>query len=306
MNFKKVLFFVVVISVFSFQSKFSYADQKEIKMATTTSTQDSGLLDVLLPEFQKDTGIQVKAIAKGTGAAIRDGIDGNVDVVFVHAKEKEEAFVKDGFGTKRYPVMHNDFVIIGPKNDPAGIKKAKTSIEALKLISQTCSPFVSRGDDSGTHVLEQNLWKETGIGVTKNSKVGSESKQADNLPVSPKDSEKWYFSIGQGMGKTLIFAHEKQAYAISDRATYLNFKLGGKQPLDLEILFEGDPKLLNPYSVIPVNPKKFPHVKYDLAEQFAEWLISGKGQSVIANYKVQGKPVFFPDAMKETSDSEKK
>ncbi len=274
-----------------------FGEQKIIKMSTTTSTQDSGLLDALLPELEKATGITVKVIAKGTGAAIRDGMDGNVDVIFVHAKEKEEQFVKDGYGTKRYAVMHNDFIIIGPKSDPAKISATKDVLQALKQIAQSGSMFVSRGDDSGTHTMEQDLWKQTKIALAKISKpVVKEGKTSETSFVQPENSDKWYLSIGQGMGKTLMFANEKQAYTLTDRATYVNLK-SGKQPLDLEILCEGDQKLFNLYGVIPVNPKKFSHVKYDLAEQFAQWLISEKGQSLIANYKISGQQVFFPDAI---------
>jgi tungstate transport system substrate-binding protein len=268
-------------------------------MSTTTSTQSSGLLDVLLPELKKDTGIEVKVFAKGTGASIRDGIDGNVDVIFVHAKAKEEKFVADGYGTKRYAVMHNDFIIVGPAKDPAGIKEVKDVAQALKKIVETGAVFVSRGDDSGTHTKEQELWKASGLELetVKKPVVKEDGKEQEISFVYPKTMGKNYVSIGQGMGKTLTFADEKQAYTLADRGTYINYKLGRKEGLQLEILSEGDSRLFNSYGVIPVNPKKFPHVKYDLAEQFAQWLISERGQSVIAHYQVMGKQLFYPDAI---------
>lgn len=275
------------------------ADDKVIKMSTTTSTQASGLLDVLLPELKADTGIEVKVIAKGTGAAIRDGMDGNVDVIFVHAKAREEKFVSEGFGTERFAVMHNDFVILGPAKDPAGIKGTKDAAQALKKIAQNKSTFISRGDDSGTHTKEQALWKASGIELEKITKtITKKGKKREISFIHPKGAETWYMSIGQGMGKTLTFADEKQAYALADRGTYIKYKLGRKQALDLEIACQGDTGLFNPYGVIPLNPKKFPHVKYDLAEKFAKWLVSEKGQKLIAGYKLLGKQLFYPDAVK--------
>ena len=276
----------------------SLGEEKVIKMSTTTSTENSGLLNVLLPEFKKDTGIDVKVFAKGTGAAIRDGIDGNVDVIFVHDKDREEKFVADGYGTKRYAVMHNDFVIIGPKKDPAGIKGMKDAAKAMAKIAQAKAGFVSRGDDSGTHAKEQELWKASGVPLEKKTMEVVKSGKTSSLSFeAPKGLGEWYYSIGQGMGKTILFAEEKQAYTLADRGTYLEYKLGRKEGLDLEILCEGDEQLFNPYGVIPVNPKKYPHVKYDWAETFAKWLVSPKGQSLIANYKIQGRQAFFPDAI---------
>jgi len=297
---KKIFFALTVLLVAAAISAVdSKAEDKVIKMSTTTSTQSSGLLDVLLPELKKDTGIEVKVFAKGTGASIRDGIDGNVDVIFVHAKEREEKFVADGYGTKRYAVMHNDFIIVGPAKDPAGIKETKDAAEALKKIVETGAVFVSRGDDSGTHTKEQELWKASGLELetVKKPVVKEDGKEQEISFVYPKTMEKNYVSIGQGMGKTLTFADEKEAYTLADRGTYINYKLGRKEGLQLEILSEGDSRLFNSYGVIPVNPKKFPHVKYDLAEQFAQWLISEKGQSVIAHYQVMGKQLFYPDAI---------
>lgn len=279
-----------------------FAADKVMKMSTTTSTESSGLLDVLLPELQKETGIEVKVIAKGTGAAIRDGMDGNVDVVFVHAIDRERKFVEEGYGTKRYPVMHNDFIILGPKNDPAGISGMKDAVGALKKIAASGAMFISRGDDSGTHTKEQELWKATGLPLkTVKQTASSEGKTKEISFIHPESIGKWYMSIGQGMGKTLVFADEKQAYTLADRGTYIQYKLGRKEGLGLEILGEGDPSLYNPYGVIPVNPEKFkgsnPPIRYDLAEAFAQWLVSPRGQSLIANYKVHGQQLFFPDAI---------
>jgi len=272
---------------------------KIVKMSTTTSTQASGLLDVLLPELEKDTGIKVKVIAKGTGAAIRDGIDGNVDVIFVHAKSREEKFVKDGFGTKRYAVMHNDFIILGPANDPAKIKGMTDAAAALKKIAAAKALFISRGDDSGTHTKEQALWKATGLTIEKLTNTLVKKGKKKNISfIRPAGSEKWYLSIGQGMGKTLTFADEKQAYTLADRGTYIKYKFGRDIPIELKPLCEGDANLTNPYGVIPINPKKHKHVQAELAEQFAQWLVSEKGQKTIADYRLIGKQLFYPDAVK--------
>ena len=290
------LIVALVAVMFSF-SQVKAAD-KVIKMSTTTSTENSGLLDVLLPEFEKDTGIQVKVFAKGTGAAIRDGMDGNVDIIFVHAKAREEKFVAEGYGAYRLAVMHNDFVIVGPEADPAAIRGKKDAIRALRMIASKEAPFVSRGDDSGTHTKEQALWKESGIPLEKTTtEIVSKGKKKKLTFVYPGGLGVWYFSIGQGMGKTLTFAEEKQAYTLTDRGTYLNYKFGRGQGLDLEILCEGDPLLYNPYGIIPINPKKYPHVKFDLADQFAKWLVSPKVQAMIAQYKIQGQQAFYPDAV---------
>ena len=271
------------------------AADKVLKMSTTTSTQASGLLDVLLPELEKDTGIKVKVIAKGTGAAIRDGMDGNVDVIFVHAKAREEKFVADGFGTRRYAVMHNDFVLLGPEGDPAGIEDRPSAAKALAAVAEAKASFISRGDDSGTHTKEQALWQASGLPLEKTTQtIVKKGKRSQISFVRPAGD--WYLSIGQGMGKTLTVADEKQAYTLADRGTYIKYKFGRDVPIALEILFEGDPMLANPYGVIPINPGKHPHVKYDLAEEFAEWLVSGRGQSVIENYRLLGKQLFYPDA----------
>jgi tungstate transport system substrate-binding protein len=268
-------------------------------MSTTTSTENSGLLDLLLPEFTKESGIQVKVVAKGTGAAIRDGMDGNVDIIFVHAKAREEKFVSDGYGAYRLGVMHNDFVIIGPAADPAGIKGTRDAAVALKKIAVTKEKFISRGDDSGTHTKEQELWKTTGFPLkTERTEIVKKGKKKAVSFLHPEGLGKWYLSIGQGMGKTLTYAEEKQAYTMTDRGTYLKYKLGRKQGLDLEILCEGGERLFNPYGIIPINPKMYPHVKFDWADTLAKWLVAPKAQALIAEYRIQGQQAFFPDAIK--------
>lgn len=273
---------------------------KVLKMSTTTSTQSSGLLDILKPAFLEDTGIQIKVIAKGTGAAIRDGKDGNVDVIFVHAKGREEAFVAEGYGTKRYAVMHNDFVIVGPASDPAGIKGMKDAPAALKKIAASGAMFFSRGDDSGTHTKEQALWRATGLElVTETQEISKKGKKKEVTSTQPASSEKWYRSIGQGMSKALTqAANVKSGYTLSDRGTYIKFKYGMTPPIALDVLCEGDPNLANPYGIIPVNPAKHPHVQIALAQQFADWIISAKGQKLINDYRLQGKQLFYPDAIK--------
>jgi len=276
-----------------------FGEDKIIKMSTTTSTQSSGLLDILLPELEKETGIKVKVIAKGTGAAIRDGMDGNVDVIFVHARAREEKFINEGYGTQRYAVMHNDFVILGPAKDPAGIKGMANAGDALKKIAESQSVFVSRGDDSGTHTKEQALWKASGLPVEKKTDtIVKKGKKRQVSYVHPKGLGVWYLSIGQGMGKTLTFADEKLAYTLADRGTYIKYKFGRDIPIELDVLCEGDAALANPYGVIPVNPKKHSHVNYQLAEEFAKWLVSKQGQTAIDNYRLLGKQLFYPDALK--------
>ena len=275
-----------------------YGSDKVLSVSTTTSTQASGLLDILLPEFKKDTGIDVKVIAKGTGAAIRDGMDGNVDLIFVHAKAREEKFVAEGYGTKRYAVMHNDFVIIGAQADPAGVAKTSNVNDALKAIAAKEADFISRGDDSGTHTKEQTLWKESGVPVKEQKKeIVKKGAKVEVAFTEPAGADKWYRSIGQGMGKTLTYAEEKQAYTMTDRGTYIKYKYGKTPPLDLTILSEGSSELANPYGVIPVNPKKFPGIKYDLAQQFAEWIVSERGQKLIGDYRLIDKQLFYPDAI---------
>ncbi len=287
-----------IIFITAFLCSQASANEKTLKMSTTTSTQSSGLLDVLLPELAKETGIRIKVIAKGTGAAIRDGIDGNVDVIFVHAKEREDNFVKQGYGTKRYAVMHNDFIIIGPTSDPAGIKGMRIGASAFNKISKTKSSFISRGDDSGTHTKEQQLWKESGHDLVKNSQtIFKKGEKKEIISLKPADSKNWYISVGQGMGKTTTIADEKQAYTLIDRATFIKYKYDKTPAIDLVVLCEGGQNLTNPYGVIPVNPSKHPHVRYDIAVQFAQWLISKQGQTVIGNYRLHDKQLFYPDAL---------
>lgn len=288
----------VWVSVLCLSADKGLGSEKMLKMSTTTSTENSGLLDVLLPEFEKDTGIKVKVFAKGTGAAIRDGMDGNVDIIFVHAKAREEKFVADGFGAYRLGVMHNDFVIIGPIKDPAQITGKRGAPVALREIAQARAKFVSRGDDSGTHTKEQALWKATGLPLKdKSTTIVKKGKRRSLSFLHPEGLGEWYFSIGQGMGKTLTYAEEKQAYTLTDRGTYLKYKFGRKQGLDLEILSEGDPKLFNAYGINPISPEKYPHVKFQWADRLAKWLVSEKAQALIANFRIQGRQAFFPDAL---------
>ena len=242
--------------------------EERLKMSTTTSTQDSGLLKVLLPPFEKKNNVKVDVIAVGTGQALKLGEAGDVDVVFVHARKLEDKFVADGFGVNRKDVMYNAFVIVGPKNDPAGIAKAKTAAEALKLLATKGASFISRGDKSGTHTKELDLWKSSGI--------------------EPKGN--WYVEAGQGMGPVITMATERRAYTLTDRGTYNAFK-GAKT--DLVILFQGEKGLFNPYGIMAVNPKKFPHVKYDLAMKLIDYVTGPEGLKIIADYKAHGEPVFF-------------
>lgn len=294
---RKTILCLVVLGCLGFFVDGAVAADKVLKMSTTTSTQSSGLLDLLLPEFKKDTGIAVKVIAKGTGAAIRDGQDGNVDVIFVHAKGREEKFVADGFGTKRYAVMHNDFVILGSDADPAGIKGMSDAGKALAMIAAAKATFVSRGDDSGTHTKEQFLWKASGVPLAEQTQtIVKKGKKKDVSYIAPVDSDAWYMSIGQGMGKTITFTEEKQAYTMSDRGTFIKFKYGKTPAVELAVLCEGGENLANPYGIIPVNPVKHPHVQNDLAMAFVDWIISPKGQKMIGDYRLEGKQLFYPDA----------
>jgi tungstate transport system substrate-binding protein len=249
------------------------AGDKSIVVASTTSTQDSGLFGYILAIFKGKTGIDVKVIAQGTGQALDTGRRGDADVVFVHAKPAEEQFIAEGAGVKRYPVMYNDFVLIGPKSDPAGIAGTKDIVAALSAIKAKGAPFVSRGDRSGTHQAELALWKAAGIDIAK-------------------EKGPWYRDIGQGMGAALNTASAMNAYVLSDRGTWISFKNRG----DLAIAVEGDNRLFNQYGVILVNPQKHPHVKQALGQTFIDWLISPDGQKTIANYKIDGQQLFFPNA----------
>ncbi len=245
---------------------------KELILATTTSTQDSGLLDVLIPLFEKETGYTVKVIAVGTGAALRMGERGDADVLLVHAPEAEEAFMAAGHGLEREYVMYNDFVIVGPPDDPAGIRGMEDASAAMKRIAESQTLWISRGDDSGTHKKEKSLWKEAGIDPT------------------PLASQPWYQESGQGMGATLRIASEKGGYTLSDRATYLNLQ----HTLHLDILVEGDPRLYNVYHVIVVNPEKHPNVNVEGARAFADFMTSPQVQDIIRSYGVDrfGQPLF--------------
>ena len=293
---KKLFLAGLVIAALAVGAPFAGAAES-IKMSTTTSTRDSGLLDYLLPEFKKDTGIEVMVIAKGTGAAIRDGVDGNVDAIFVHDTAREEKFVADGFGTKRYGVMHNDFIVIGPAADPAKVKGTAEGGEALKKIAAARATFVSRGDDSGTHAKEQDLWKKSGVALEDaTSSMDKDGKKVEIKSVQPADAKAWYLSVGQGMGKTLTITDEKQGYTLADRGTYIKYKYGREVPVNLEILSEGGEQLANPYGFIPVSQAKHPQAKTAVAEEMAQWLMSAKGQALIAGYSLHGKPLFFGDA----------
>lgn len=249
------------------------AQEKSIVVSSTTSTQDSGLFGHILPLFKAKTGIDVKVVAQGTGQALDTGRRGDADVVFVHAKSAEEKFLAEGQGVKRHPVMYNDFVLIGPKDDPAGIKGMKDVGVALKQIMAKGAPFISRGDRSGTHIAEINLWKASGVDIEK-------------------ERGPWYKSIGQGMGAALNTAAASNGYVLSDRGTWISFKNKG----DLAIAVEGDKRLFNQYGVILVNPEKHPTVKKELGQAFIDWLISPEGQKAIAHYKIHGEQLFYPNA----------
>jgi tungstate transport system substrate-binding protein len=249
------------------------ADDKFIIVQSTTSTQNSGLFDHLLPMFKEKTGIEVRVVAVGTGQALKNAMNGDGDVVLVHSKPDEEKFVAEGFGVKRHDVMYNDYVIVGPASDPAKIAGVKKAPEALKLIAEAEAPFASRADDSGTHKEELKLWQDAGV----------DPKQA---------SGKWYLETGSGMGATLNTAVGKQAYALTDRGTWLSFANKG----DFKILVEGDPKLFNQYGAILVNPEKHPNVKAKEGQAFVDWLVSPEGQAAIASYKIDGQQLFFPNA----------
>nr|WP_249167027.1 extracellular solute-binding protein [Bradyrhizobium sp. JYMT SZCCT0428] len=251
----------------------AFAQDKSILVASTTSTQDSGLFGHLLPMFKAKTGIDVKVVAQGTGQAIDTGRRGDADVLFVHAKAAEEKFLSEGFGVKRYPVMYNDFVLVGPKSDPAGIKGSKDIVAAFKTLKDKGIDFISRGDKSGTHQAELNLWKVAGIDIAT-------------------DKGPWYKEIGQGMGAALNTAAASNAYVLTDRATWLSFKNKG----ELVIEVEGDKRLFNQYGVMLVNPAKHPNVKQDFGQQFIDWLVSTEGQKAIADFKINGEQLFYPNA----------
>ena len=251
------------------------AQEKFIVVQSTTSTQNSGLLDFLLPQFTGKTGIEVRVVAVGTGQAIRNAANGDGDVLLVHARQAEEKFVADGWGVKRFDVMYNDFVIVGPKADPAGVSGMNDAPAALQRIADAKAPFASRGDESGTHKKERALWNEAGIDAAAAS--GS-----------------WYRETGSGMGATLNIAAGQNAYTLTDRATWISFANKG----DLEVLVEGGKQLFNQYGVILVNKDKHPAVKADLGQAFIDWLLGPEGQAAIAAYKIDGQQLFFPNAAK--------
>jgi tungstate transport system substrate-binding protein len=265
--------FVCLATLLAFATP-ALAQEKSIVVASTTSTQDSGLFGHILPLFKAKTGIDVKVISQGTGQALDTGRRGDADVVFVHARPQEEKFVADGFGAKRFPVMYNDFILIGPKSDPAGVKGSKDIVAALTAIKSKAAPFVSRGDKSGTHAAELALWKAAGIDVAG----------ADKGP--------WYREIGQGMGAALNTASSMNGYVLADRGTWLSFKNRG----ELGIVVEADKRLFNQYGVMLVNPDKHAHVKKDLGQAFIDWLVSSEGQKAIVDYKINGQQLFFPNA----------
>ena len=273
MTLKLRLTAVAAAAALALTAAVSLAQEKSIVVASTTSTQDSGLFGHILPIFKAKTGIAVKVVAQGTGQALDTGRRGDADVVFVHAKAQEEKFVADGFGVKRFDIMYNDFVLVGPKADPARIKGGKDIVAALKAIHLANAPFVSRGDKSGTHAAELALWKAAALD-----------------PAGTKPA--WYREIGQGMGAALNTSSAMGAYVLADRGTWLSFK--NKDALD--IVVEGDAKLFNQYGIMLVNPAKHPAVKKDLGQVFIDWIVSKEGQDAIRSYQINSQPLFFPNA----------
>lgn len=251
------------------------AQQRFITIASTTSTEQSGLFKHLLPVFEKKTGIQVRVVALGTGQSLDMGKRGDADVVFVHARPLEEKFVAEGYGVKRFEVMYNDFVLIGPKSDPAKIAGGKDALEAFRKVKSAQAPFVSRGDKSGTHFAELELWKAAGIDIGK-------------------EKGPWYRDTGQGMGPALNSAAGMNAYILADRGTWLSFR----NRADLGIVLEGDARLFNQYGIILVNPAKHPAVKREMGQAFIDWVISAEGQHTIASYRIGGEQLFFPNSEK--------
>jgi tungstate transport system substrate-binding protein len=266
-------FAIGVVALIAFISIGAQAQERFITVASTTSTEQSGLFGHLLPRFEQKTGVKVHVVAVGTGQALDLARRGDADVVFVHARSAEEKFLAEGHGVKRFPVMYNDFVLVGPKADPAKIDGSKDILEALKKVETAKAPFVSRGDKSGTHLAELDLWKAAGVDIDK--------------AKGP-----WYRDTGQGMGPALNTAASMNAYILTDRGTWVSFK----NRSDLTILVEGDKRLFNQYGVMLVNPDKHPSVKKDLGQMFVDWVISAEGQKAIADYKIEGEQLFFPNA----------
>jgi len=262
---------ILILSISLLLIGMVHAEPVHLKLATTTSTLDSGLLDVLLPPFEEKFNIKVDVIAVGTGAAIKLGVNGDVDIILTHDPDAEDKFVQAGYGVNRRDVMYNDFIVLGPSDDPAKIKGMKNVVSAFTNIADQQAFFVSRGDASGTDVKEKIIWQIAGI-----------------------KPEKWYIEAGLVMGATLQMADEKQAYVLSDRGTFLNYK--GK--IELNILCEGDPLLFNPYTIIALNPERFSHVKYMEAMQLIAWVTSVEGQKIIGEYKIGGGMLFYPMAIK--------
>ena len=273
MDFRSLVFALTALITPTLSCGPAAAQEKSIVVASTTSTQDSGLFGHILPMFKAKTGIDVKVVAQGTGQALDTGRRGDADVVFVHAKAQEEKFVADGFGVKRFDVMYNDFILVGPKSDPAKVKGSKDILAGLKTINDNAAPFVSRGDKSGTHSAELALWKAAGLD-----------------PAGTKPT--WYREIGQGMGAALNTASAMGGYVLADRGTWLSFKNKG----DLEIVLEGDKRLFNQYGIILVNPAKHAHIKKEMGQQFIDWVISAEGQGAIRSYQIDGQQLFFPNA----------
>jgi tungstate transport system substrate-binding protein len=264
---------LAAIALLGLANQVSLAGDDHIIVQSTTSTQNSGLFEHILPLFSQKTGIEVRVVAVGTGQALKNAQNGDGDVVLVHSPPDEAKFVADGWGVKRYPIMYNDYVIVGPADDPAKIAGTKTAPDALKKIAEAKVPFASRGDGSGTHKTEMGLWRQAGVD-----------------PEAASGS--WYLETGSGMGATLNIAVGKQAYALTDRGTWLAFANKG----DFKILLEGDPKLFNQYGAILVNPTKHPNVKAKEGQAFIDWLKSPEGQAAIASYKIDGEQLFFPNA----------
>ena len=269
---------IALAAAMAFAASSALAQDKSIVVSSTTSTTDSGLFGHILPLFKAKTGIDVKVLSQGTGQALDTGRRGDADVVFVHAKSQEEKFVADGFGVRRFPVMYNDFVLVGPKSDPAGVK-GRDIVKAFAAIKAKAAPFISRGDKSGTHAAELALWKFANINIAGAGR--------SDVSLGP-----WYKEIGQGMGAALNTASASNAYVLTDRGTWLSFKNRG----ELDIVVEGDNKLFNQYGVILVNPAKHAHVKKDLGQVFIDWLVSPEGQKAITDYKINGQQLFFPNA----------
>lgn len=284
---------ICLLAALAVSASSARAADEVLTLATTTSTENSGLLAYLHPDFEKKTGIRVKVIAKGTGASLQLARDGNADVVLVHARAQEDQFVAEGYGTMRRDVMYNDFVIIGPPQDPAQIEGLGRAPEALARIAAGEHPWISRGDGSGTHIKEQELWRSTDVPLESKT-VTMFLKGQRKAIRSVRPSGRWYLSVGQGMGKTILVATEKRAYTLADRGTYYAFALTDPPKTDLDILCQGDPKLSNPYGVIAVHPEKHRHVNFGAARKYIEWITSPDVQKMIGRYTVGGKVLFHP------------